>query len=1425
MNRRKFIFGAIIFIIVTLMCQNISYSANQAEQKGISERYKQWLQLPEKERKRTIAPVTFNVGIKNNIKNSKNNTLPKKYDLRDKVNIEVKNQQTTGTCWAMSAASNLELFLALKNENYNFSERHMDYDTVSVFSDGINERGLNRTLGSGGYDSTAFTYFSRGSGPILEEDMPFENNEETISLSELPTNVAVKKVDDMVYLPNIYKEKDSNGNLVFKDANGNKYSAETVEYLREQTKEFIMKNGSLSTNVLGANGMEDNGDSFYVEKIEGDRVTFPNHRVTIIGWDDDYSKDNFRGKKPSKNGAYLVLNSWGSEWGNEGYYYVSYEDAFIESGLAGVSGASDIQYDNLYQHDISEIFGYEESKYAANVFTSKENETIKELMIASTNEQKCNIYINPIDDDLDITKLKAVKSGVQLKPGYTTIKLDEGIKVNKGNKFAVIVEIYEYETYAGIGAEFNIEGAASNAQSNAGESFISSDGVNWIDLYNENMPENLSIKAYTQADTESIEVSDFNGQAFEECGGSFKFSVSTSHLKNGKGINVRIYKDGIDVTEKTELKNNSIRGNGAYVTLEVSDEMEAGKYNAEISVEGFEPINKTFEVKEIPENAVIIQFKNGDFLNYMNSIMENTLVNTNKKQLITTNEEIKKVTKLEIRDVSDITGIESFSNLKEVYIYYVDASDSIHMDLLKNLKNLEILKLNDIKISNNLSFLPSLQNLKELELIHVYVDEKLSDGYNWEHFINDNDLNIISSLTNLEKLSVRCAWLTSITNILKLNNLKELDFGFNSVVTTDFDENGNGYEVYKSVDITEISKLKNLEVLKLDGNNIKDLSEISRLSKLKHLSLGGYDDTDKLMAFGYGNCMLDIDTSILDNLSNMETLELTFIPNLTENKLLNLNKLNKLKNLNLQSCNIGNIEFLDGLDLEKIIIGNGKGGVLIDEQHPAPEWMPEVPEGAIGTVETVIGNNHVEDLTPISNMTNLKYLDIDYLQGKICDLYNLENLNKLEFIKGTHNSIRDAIGLEGKNIEYYTIGDEDYTQKSNLSHQKIEDTFAKKEGEDLIIKLPKILEQILNDSSSIHNPNESNPNIVLNNCEWNEYGKSIILKSNNNASVNYYEIEEGLFAENGVLDIRYYINIVNEKELKGDITGIKVKYMPKIYYKPSGESNLEDGLITVEYKNGKSVDVFLDDKDITISGYDKTKVGKQEITITYKGVSTQTEIVQGKAIPQYEVPTGIVALYGDTLGKISLPEGFEWENDLNTEVGNVGDNVFTCKYIPEDTNQYIIVEGIKVTVKVIEKLNIELKDRLTIKDGYLTKINPETTIKDLKDLIVTNGMMNVFDVEGKEIQDDTEMVKTGMKVKVYTDLENVEYVLIVPGDVTGDGKSNLKDILLINKYRLNKVELSEHLFIAADVKEDGKVDIKDILQINKYRLGKIDYFN
>jgi len=115
----------------------------------------------------------------------------------------------------------------------------------------------------------------------------------------------------------------------------------------------------------------------------------------------------------------------------------------------------------------------------------------------------------------------------------------------------------------------------------------------------------------------------------------------------------------------------------------------------------------------------------------------------------------------------------------------------------------------------------------------------------------------------------------------------------------------------------------------------------------------------------------------------------------------------------------------------------------------------------------------------------------------------------------------------------------------------------------------------------------------------------------------------------------------------------------------------------------------------------------------------------------------------------------------------------------------------------------------------MDKIRAKTTGLEIKESIQSE--VEIIDLEGN-IVTNMATVGTGYKVKTQSG-EN--YIIIVTGDSTGDGEADIKDILAINKHRLNKANLVEEFLEAADVNGDGESDIKDILQINKFRLGKI----
>lgn len=162
--------------------------------------------------------------------------------------------------------------------------------------------------------------------PVLESEVPYENNETNEENAKNAHNL--KKIKEYISFPSIYKEEESQ---------------ENIEKFRKEVKNHIKKYGSIYASIKIAETemdyeKEDTSDYFnektYALCYKGNG--YSNHAISIVGWDDNYPKENFaEANKPQNDGAYIALNSWGGHWGDNGYFYISYEDALVEQDMNG----------------------------------------------------------------------------------------------------------------------------------------------------------------------------------------------------------------------------------------------------------------------------------------------------------------------------------------------------------------------------------------------------------------------------------------------------------------------------------------------------------------------------------------------------------------------------------------------------------------------------------------------------------------------------------------------------------------------------------------------------------------------------------------------------------------------------------------------------------------------------------------------------------------------------------------------------------------------------------------------------------------------------------------------------------------------------------------------------------------------------------
>lgn len=525
-----------ILIIILILIFIIPFYTNASEiilTTETTQEYEKWNNLSEEEKKKTQLPEMIAIEIPKNInklesqesisllktfKQIKSNIGNKKseldkYSLIEEIEIEIKNQGITGQCWAFSTLSSMESNIVLnKGIEKNFSERHMAYATSKNFIDGENTKGYNKKVNEYGLQTIALAYLTNGQGAVLEEKMPFENNEDEIYLKQIDLEKDTY-VTDYEVIPSIYKKYENN-NLIYHNGNGITYSQEEVENIRKQIKEHIVKYGAISA-VTAATEIEyyNNDDiikatSYYCNNED----VLRDHAVTIIGWDDNYSRDNFNeNNKPNSDGAYIVLNSYGEEVFDNGFLYISYEDILIETSLYGISGTSDEKYYNIYQHDFFggiASFGTRsrDTGYYANIYTRniEQNEKLTKVSVNVCDYVKLNIYVNPNGEDLSKENLVKVGNTNTLTPGYHTIDITD-IKLDS-EKFAVVVEqISENDKFM-----FSLETCVENTvydvvTAEKGNSKISFDNKTWYNLSDmgvisgiDTSKSDICIKAFTE---------------------------------------------------------------------------------------------------------------------------------------------------------------------------------------------------------------------------------------------------------------------------------------------------------------------------------------------------------------------------------------------------------------------------------------------------------------------------------------------------------------------------------------------------------------------------------------------------------------------------------------------------------------------------------------------------------------------------------------------------------------------------------------------------------------------------------------------------------------------------------------------------------------------------------------------------------------
>lgn len=387
--------------------------------------------------------------------------LPKHYDMRELERVTpVRDQGLYGTCWAFASLAALETTLT-PQENLMFSPDHMSL--CNSFSLGQNE---------GGEYTMAIAYMASWQGPVYESDDPYGDGKTNPDLK------ARKHLEEA----QILAPKD--------------YVA---------IKEAIYKYGAVETSIYTQMKTANSWSGYY----NRERATYYynqeatcNHDIIIVGWDDDFPKEYFT-ITPENDGAFICKNSWGTEFGEDGYFYVSYEDANIGTTNVVYTKLGDANnFDNIYQSDLlgwRGQLGYEKDQaYFANVYRAGEDEELVAVSFYATDvDTTYQVYVVPeFEDEDSLNDRKLVAEGSFEQAGYYTVRLDEAVKLKDNQKFAVVVHIQTPGAIHPVAIEYDADSRTREFDITDGEGYISLYGNKWMSA-EKNKDCNLCLKAFT----------------------------------------------------------------------------------------------------------------------------------------------------------------------------------------------------------------------------------------------------------------------------------------------------------------------------------------------------------------------------------------------------------------------------------------------------------------------------------------------------------------------------------------------------------------------------------------------------------------------------------------------------------------------------------------------------------------------------------------------------------------------------------------------------------------------------------------------------------------------------------------------------------------------------------------------------------------